>query len=70
VDITDTSPRSGFICVLRQDDEVLVKYLQLLPGGVLRISSANNSFAPYDVNLERAANFEVLGRVVASMHDW
>jgi len=70
VDQADTTPRSGFVYVLRQGDELLVKYCQQLPGGVLRVSSANTAFQPYDVDLSKATDVSVVGRVVASMHDW
>lgn len=70
VDRADTTPRSGFIYVLRQGDELLVKYCQLLPGGILRVSSANPAFESYDVDLSKAPDVTVVGRVVASMHDW
>lgn len=70
IDLQDKQPRSGFVYVLRQGDELLVKYCQLLPGGVLRVSSANAQFESYDVELERAQDVEIVGRVVASMHEW
>lgn len=70
VDQSDTHPKSGFVYVLRQGDELLVKYCQLLPGGILRVSSANPAFESYDVDLSKAADVSVIGRVVASMHDW
>lgn len=70
IDMSDTKPRSGFVYVLRQGDELLVKYCQLLPGGVLRVSSANTQFAPYDVVLNESSDVEIVGRVVASMHEW
>lgn len=70
VNQADTHPRSGFVHVIRQGDELLVKYCQLLPGGVLRVSSANPAYAAYDVDLSKAPDVIVVGRVVASMHDW
>ena len=70
IDMQDTRPRSGFVYVLRQGDELLVKYCQLLPGGVLRVSSANTQFASYDVVLNEASDVSIVGRVVASMHEW
>jgi phage repressor protein C with HTH and peptisase S24 domain len=70
IDMSDRQPRSGFVYVLRQADELLVKYCQLLPGGTLRVSSANPQYAPYDITLHDAADVEILGRVVASMHEW
>jgi phage repressor protein C with HTH and peptisase S24 domain len=70
IDLSDTRPKSGFVYVLRQGDELLVKYCQLLPGGLLRVSSANPQFAPYDVQLDQATDLAIVGRVVASMHEW
>lgn len=70
VDTSDTSPRSGFVYVLRQGDELLVKYCQLMPGGVLRVMSANTNFPAYDVDLSKTDDVQIVGRVVASMHEW
>jgi phage repressor protein C with HTH and peptisase S24 domain len=70
IDMSDTAPKSGFVYVLRQGDELLVKYCQLLPGGLLRVSSANPTYAPYDVDLAKTPDVQIVGRVVASMHEW
>ncbi|MBB2485384.1 helix-turn-helix domain-containing protein [Mitsuaria sp. WAJ17] len=70
VDQQDRRPRSGFVYVLRQGEELLVKYCQMLPGGILRVTSANPSFAAYDVDLAHTTELEVIGRVVASLHEW
>ncbi len=70
VDQQDRRPRSGFVYVLRQGQELLVKYCQMLPAGILRVTSANPSFAAYDVDLARTPELEVVGRVVASLHEW
>ncbi len=70
VDQQDAKPRSGFIYALRQGDELLVKYCQMLPGGVLRVTSANPAFAPYDVDLANTPDVQIVGRVVASMREW
>ncbi|HLO94026.1 MAG TPA: S24 family peptidase [Burkholderiaceae bacterium] len=70
IDQQDQKPRSGFVYVLRQGDELLVKYCQMLPGGILRVTSANPSFAAYDIDLATAPDVEIIGRVVASLHEW
>lgn len=70
IDLGDIRPKSGYVYVLRQGDELLVKYCQLLPGGVLRVSSANAQFATYDVQLDNTPDVVIIGRVVASMHEW
>lgn len=70
IDLSDKRPRSGYVYVLRQGEELLIKYCQLLPGGVIRVSSANPQFATYDVLLDESPDVEIVGRVVASMHEW
>lgn len=70
VDTSDTDPRSGFVYLLRRGEELLVKYVERLSAGSLRVSSANPAFAPYEIDLQKNADVAILGRVVASMHDW
>ncbi len=70
VDQSQTILKSGFAYVLRQGDELLVKYCQLLPDGILRVSSENKSFEPYDIDLKKMTDVSILGRVVASNHEW
>ena len=70
VDQRDVLPRSGYAYVLRQGDELLVRYCQMLPGRVLRVTSANAAFASYDVDLSESPGIEIVGRVVASLHAW
>lgn len=70
IDQADVQPQSGFMYAMLQSAQVVVKHCEPLPGGLLRISSANTAFPPYDVDPNRAQDFRVLGRVVASMHDW
>lgn len=70
IDQQDITPRSGYAYALRQGEELLVRYCQMLPGRVLRVTSANPAFAAYDVDLSAAPDLEVIGRVVASVHEW
>lgn len=70
IDMSDTQPRSGYVYVLRQGEELLVKYCQLQPGGVLRVTSANNQYPSYDIVLNETMDVQIVGRVVASMHEW
>lgn len=70
VDIGDTTPKSGRAYVLRQGDELLVKYCQLLPDGLLRVSSANTNYPTYDIDLAKTAGVSIVGRVRASTHEW
>lgn len=62
---------SGAAYVFRQDDELLVKYLQKMPGNMLRVSSENQNYPSYDIDMERHAdNVQIIGRVACSMHSW
>jgi len=70
IDMSQTTPKSGFAYVLLQGDELLVKYAQLLPDGILRVSSENQSYRPYDIDLAKVTDVSILGRVVASTHEW
>lgn len=70
IDRNDTQPRSGFVYVIRQGDELLVKHCQRLPGGLLRVSNANQTDTPYDIDLAHSTDVTVVGRVVASLHEW
>ncbi len=70
IDMAQTTPRSGFAYVLLQGEELLVKYAQLLPDGVLRVSSENQAYRPYDIDLAKVTDVSILGRVVASTHEW
>lgn len=70
VDITDTRPKSGRAYVLLQGEELLVKYCQLLPTGQLRVSSENKHYPTYDIDLATAVGVSIVGRVVASTHEW
>jgi len=51
--------------LVRIDGSLLVKLVQRRPGGVLRVASKNESYTPFDINVnaEQLQDFEVLGRV-------
>lgn len=70
VDVSDTVPKSGRAYVLLQGDELLVKYCQLLPDGMLRVSSANPNYPTYDIDLAKTPGVSIVGRVRASTHEW
>lgn len=66
VDLQDREVFADGIHILRLDGALLIKKVQRLPGRVLRISSSNPSFEPFDIqggeeNADR--DFAVLGRV-------
>ena len=70
IDLSQNTPKSGYAYVLRQGDELLVKYAQLLPDGIVRVSSENAQYPPYDIDLNKMADVSIIGRVVASTHEW
>lgn len=52
------------IYVVRLDGHILVKRLQLLPGGRLIISSDNPAYKPYEIKLDDGVDFAIIGKVV------
>lgn len=64
VNQADCLPGTG-LYVLRMDGELFVKRVQRLPGGTLEISSANEAYRPFAIDMTSPPNdFEVIGRVV------
>lgn len=71
VDRAQTEITSGKTYVLRLDGHLLVKNLQLVPHGLVQVASYNPGFPPYQVDLaDESIDISVIGRVVASMHEW
>lgn len=70
VDTSDKTPKSGRAYVFLQGDELLVKYCQLLPDGMLRVSSENQNYPTYDIDLSKTDGVSIVGRVRASTHEW
>ena len=67
VDHTDTMAQREGVYVSRMDGALLVKQLQRLPGGVVKVISRNPAYEAFPVDLKQLANpngFAVVGRVV------
>lgn len=67
IDHTDTRASREGIYVIRMDGALLVKQLQRLPGGVVKVISRNQAYEPFTVpiaKLEEPDGFAVIGRVV------
>lgn len=57
-------PRDG-IYVVRMDDSLLVKRLQRLPGGQVKVTIDNTAYEPFMINMtQRDGEFDIVGRVV------
>lgn len=69
VDIADLTPRAGYVYAVQQGPELIFRYCTPLPGGRVRVSAANGAFAQFDVDVMDAVDFQVVGRVVATVHD-
>ena len=64
-----TTPRDGQIYVIRSGDQLWVKRVQGIPGGIRLISDNKQIYAPIELMFEDNLNFEVLGQVVFIGHD-
>jgi phage repressor protein C with HTH and peptisase S24 domain len=67
VDHSDTQARREGIYVIRMDDALLVKQLQRMPGGLIKVISRNPAYEPFTVAAEKIQahnGFDIVGRVV------
>ena len=64
-----TLPRDGQIYVIRSGDQLWVKRVQGIPGGIRLISDNKEIYAPIELMFDDSANFEVMGQVVFIGHD-
>ena len=63
LNVQESTPRDG-LYVLRINENLLVKRLQSVPGGVINVISANDSYPTFQINLNRVDDdFAVIGRV-------
>lgn len=59
-----TNPSSDSIFLIRQDNNLLVKRLQPIPGNAVMVISDNRMYHQYQVVLTESADFQILGQVV------
>ena len=72
IDLSQTEIVSGKAYVIRIEDELLVKYVQHLPGGIIQVFSENSAiYPPFTVSTkDLGTEIFIIGRVVASAHMW
>ncbi|MEG9884146.1 MAG: S24 family peptidase [Hyphomicrobiales bacterium] len=70
IDHAQTRPRDGLIYIVRYSDGLYAKRVQMLLGSQVDLVSSNSLYKPISVKLDEAADFAVIGRVVASVHEW
>lgn len=57
--------------VVQMGDAIVVNYIQQLAGGKIRFLSANDKYGHIDCDPASGSDeFKILGRVVASVHEW
>lgn len=67
VDHSDNTAKCDGIYVLRMGDALLVKRLQRLPGDIIRASSDNPAYEPFNIDLKKDGHeISIIGRVVWS----
>ena len=70
MDEAQTALKDGHIYVVRYSDGLYVKRIQFLPEGQVHLTSRNSSYPPIAVKHPEADGLKIIGRVVASMHEW
>lgn len=72
VDTSQTDLKTGAAYVLRIGDELLVKYVQRLPGEKIQVFSENREvYPPFDIDLAQLnGDITIIGRVVNSSRNW
>ena len=71
IDRSQTDPKDGRAFVVRVWDEFVVKKVQITGQSAISLISANSEYPPQELKLpldER--DFQIIGQVVASMHEW
>jgi phage repressor protein C with HTH and peptisase S24 domain len=53
---------------MRHENNLLVKRLQLLPDGIIKVKSDNSLYEPWEINKDKlnGTDIELIGRVVWS----
>lgn len=59
----ESVPKDG-VYVLQMDGSLLVKRLQSMPGGKIRVTSDNPSYSPFELDKRESGNSGIIGRVV------
>jgi phage repressor protein C with HTH and peptisase S24 domain len=72
VDRSQATPSDGSTYVVRICDELVVKHVQRIGRQAISLISANKVYPPREIDLVEGSDtdFEIIGRVVASMHEW
>lgn len=71
VDRAQRQIADGISYVIRLGSDLLVKYVQRLGPNTISLISENRRYPPREIDIEAVnGEVEIIGRVVASMHEW
>ena len=70
VNTRDCELRSGRVYLLRMGEELMVKRLETLPGGVLLIKSENGDYTDMQITPDESTEITILGRMVWSCREY
>ncbi len=71
VDRAQRQIADGIAYVLRLGSDLLVKYVQRIGPNKVSLLSANTFYPPREIDADGLdGEVEIIGRVVASMHEW
>ncbi|NIZ13938.1 LexA family transcriptional regulator [Phaeobacter sp. HF9A] len=70
IDRANTDLSDGKIYAVHFSGQLFVKRIQYVPGDSVRLISSNPHYAPIEIKNPEADGVRVVGRVVASMHEW
>lgn len=70
IDLANTDLADGKIYAVQYSGSLFVKRIQYVPGDLVRLVSRNTQYAPIEIKNPEADGVRVVGRVVASMHEW
>ncbi|WP_204166550.1 XRE family transcriptional regulator [Tritonibacter mobilis] len=70
IDLANTDLSDGKIYAVQYSGNLFVKRIQYVPGDTVRLVSRNAQYAPIEIKTPEADGVRVVGRVVASMHEW
>ncbi len=70
MDQSQTKLKYGHIYVMSFSDGLYVKRIQDLPDRKIHLLSRNPDYPPITVEHPNADGLKIIGRVVASMHEW
>lgn len=71
VNLVETAVRSGYIYLVRMEEELMVKRLENRPGGILLLRSDNRNYADIAVPKgDESIDFRIFGRMVWSCREY